>query len=663
MGSGSSTKRVQFEAQDNGVVSLMDKLRRSAKDLSKDLIADAIKYSSSAKEQNKYLSEQIALIDKRNRLETEGRKIEASKAYQSQSSAAKTKIERDEIAKKYKSDLSNINQESSEDNLQVKYLKEIVEAIKTSAKEEIKDENIQENKTQSFFSRIFGGKKKEIDPEEEFKNSNKRGDKAEKKESESNEKRKSGGSASGAFNNGAQIATQGNELAMAAAAFAIIPMIGQGISTIANKLIQEGSRLQESRLTLGRISGNPNIDIGKPAAGMGVDQAEFMNFSAQMAKNRGYSTEAYALGMGRFSDSVQGAALRLQGTKQMYGVSDGSLLGFDKLQRLDSNRRDTAGDIQNLIKYLKQEGAFGASGKDMASLEEFMHIQTTIMQDQSKRLESVNTNSNASVIASFQRLGGTFANPVTAGERISTMNNAIVNPGNDFKQAMVYSALRKLNPDADLFDLQKKQEEGIFGEGTLSQVMKDLTNRGGSSGNKKIMLKEMFGLSANQSGALFDSYQKGMNEGKDPFADIASRNELFKKYGLTQDSQFVEGGTRMTGSIDRLTAKMTNRVAPLGEGLVNKGEKYINKIEDDGLLSGATSMGKDIAKATGDAIKETFNKIDFKGFFVDGPIEKFNKSIEGDLQTLQAGLARIGSWFNSSSAPSVNPTYVPKKTK
>lgn len=656
-------KRIAFGAEDTGVLSFIDKLRRSAQDLSKGMIADALKYSSSAKEQNKYLQDQINLLTQRNKLDMEGRRLGMDQSYKTAISSAKSSLEKKDITGQYKQQLSALQSESSTDSLQIKYLKEIVDAIKMSAKEELKEESRQSNNTNSFFSRIFGSSSKEgSDPEDDYKKSQKGDANADKKDSEKRDRNR--GRATSAFNTATGIATQGNELAMAAAAFAIIPMVGQGISTIANKIISEGSRLQEGRLTLGRLNGNPNVNVGKSAAGMGVDQAEFMTFAAQMAKNRGYSTEAYALGMGGFSDRVEGAALRLQGTKQMYGVSDSSLLGFDKLQRLDNNKRDTAGDVQNLIKILRDEGAFGKSGKDMASLEEFMHIQTNIMQDQSKRLESVNTNSNASVIASFQRLGGTFANPLTAGERIGTMNNAVVNPGNDFKQAMVYSSLRKLNPNADLFDLKKKQEEGIFGEGTLSQVMKDMTNRGGSQGNKKIMLMEMFGLSANQTETLFNSYQEGMKGGKDPFADIASRNNLFKKSGLITDEQFVAGGTNMSGSIDRLTAKMTNRIAPTGEALVNKGEEYINKIEKDGLMSGVGTIAKDIGKEMANAFKGALISVskDVK--------ESFSVMTEGvksdwknvfNLFSGPGGIAKIIADGVISKTIQENPTYVPKK--
>jgi hypothetical protein len=596
-----ANKRISFSAEDTGVVSLMDKLRQSAKDLSRDVIADAIKYSSSTKEQNAYISEQIKLIEKRNALEKEGRIMTARQSYNSAMETASSKEAKDKITQKYKQEIAGIREESGQDSMQTKLLQEIIDTIKASAKEEIKSESKQNVEERGFFSRLFGGNKKnESDPEEEYKKSLREGNRGDKAESEQEQNRRSKiGQSSRAFNTAAGIGMQSNEIFMAAAAMALIPMVGSGLSMIAQRLIQGGDQLQKGRLAMGSIMRNPGVDMGKSGEMLGVDQAEFMTFAAQMSKNRGYSNEGYALNKQDFKDSVEGAALRLLGTEQAYGVSRGSLLGFDKLQRLDNNHRDTAGDVQNLIKYLKQEGAFGASGKDMASLEEYIGIQTSIMQDQSKRLEGINTNTNASVIAAFQRIGGTFANPLLAGERIGTMNNAITSPNNDFKQAMVYSTLRKIKPDADLFELRKMQEEGIFGEGVLSGVMKDLTNRGGSEGNKKIMLSEFFGLSNNQSEALFNAYSKNNNV----FDSVASRNELFKKYGMTSDSQFVSEGAQYTGSIDRMNAKMTNRVAPLGEKMINTSEKYINEIEKNGLVSGVGTIFKDIGKEMADAFK------------------------------------------------------------
>lgn len=120
------TVRIGVDAQE--AQGFQSKMRQSAESLARDMIRSARSYSTSSKEVLKDIDAQIQAIEKRNRLDAEFRKARLE--------SARDKMSPD----KYSSARSQISQESREDQLQTKLLRELIDTIKHTSKEEIRED-------------------------------------------------------------------------------------------------------------------------------------------------------------------------------------------------------------------------------------------------------------------------------------------------------------------------------------------------------------------------------------------------------------------------------------------------------------------------------------------------------------------------------------------
>jgi hypothetical protein len=134
------SREIVFSARDNGVSSFMDKMRRSAVDVGRGLLEDAQAQSKSAKEAIANYEKQIALIDKKSKLEMKAARIEAESTRDEDLSTAKNITREREVKQTYTEKIKNISQDGRTDQLQIELLKEIAAAIKGSAAEDRKQE-------------------------------------------------------------------------------------------------------------------------------------------------------------------------------------------------------------------------------------------------------------------------------------------------------------------------------------------------------------------------------------------------------------------------------------------------------------------------------------------------------------------------------------------
>src|SRR6056297_1668888 len=118
-------------------------LRSTANELARDMIMSSRKYSTSSKQVVQDIEEQIRLIEKRNKLDQE---IERSKV--------ESKFVAGDISKQErKQQLGQADISGKTDEIQVKLLREVIDTIKSTAREEIREDRsnverqIQKSKT------------------------------------------------------------------------------------------------------------------------------------------------------------------------------------------------------------------------------------------------------------------------------------------------------------------------------------------------------------------------------------------------------------------------------------------------------------------------------------------------------------------------------------
>ena len=121
-------KKITFSAEDKGVATYMERMKRSAEDLGRMMIRDARAYTTSGNEVIRVLEEQIKAIEKRNRVDSQMRRAELEGRFQ-----AGTIKEGD-----YRKGITEIRQGTTEDRIQISLLRELIETTKYQGKEELR---------------------------------------------------------------------------------------------------------------------------------------------------------------------------------------------------------------------------------------------------------------------------------------------------------------------------------------------------------------------------------------------------------------------------------------------------------------------------------------------------------------------------------------------
>lgn len=602
-------KRFEFKGVDNGLSSMMGKLRQDSKSLASGLIQDAQQYSKSVKQQNDYISEQIKLIERRNRIDKESKILQASSVRDRESQHKDFGV-RGGADDKFKQAVDNINKGSKEDEMQVRLLREIVDTIKITAREEIREDRKDVEKSlageKSFFG--FFSKGEKLTPEEQLKRDEQRRLLEEEKETKSK--------------GGRGLVSQSANALMSATSLATFATVGGIIA----KLVHEGSQLQEQG---GRLRARTGIDYESSdlgiATGMGVKSADFAGYAFDVSRNRGKRTSI-------------NEAYQLMATEKGFGMDFGETGSLVKMNRF-AGGGSTSRDIQDFIKISKDSGLF--KGGDFSDISDRLDILAQLTKDQTSVLETGDLQTNSQIMAAFTKVGGSFGDKETQGQRISTMSQALANPNNDFKQAFIYSVLKGIKPDASMFELGEMQEKGLAQPGFLSGVMGKLGGMGGSQSSKMISMMKMFGLSHAQARALFNAQQ----ESPDIFSSIGSEsdlNNIYKKYG---DVGVTGRAENATGTINKMMANLNDVAAQGGAAGMDWMEDTFNA-----FLGPDGSFSKGFEKLSGDMVmvfEKSMNKV----------VETIQSKIMGDspsrMTTFGAGLGSgnfqlmINSLFDS----------------
>lgn len=340
---------------------------------------------------------------------------------------------------------------------------------------------------------------------------------------------------------------------------AAIPIVGGALAYA----IAQGTALQTQGAGFRGMTGlQPSAVVGGDIIGntakFGVSKIQALEFSRNLARMQGSRG-----GIG--SENVQ-----LLAAEMALGLDAGTTLQSTTALRRDVSGVSTSGNLQNFIKVMKANGEF--KGGDFSKLADLLSIQNDLTRDQSTILENVNANTSSQVLASFQRVGGSFADTATMGQRIRTINSALTNPDNEFKRAFGYSVLRNINPQASFFELQEMQERGITQPGFLSASMERL--QGMSGGNQERfmqLIKSRLGLSASQSRGLANAFIA------DPtiFKNIGGQgdiDEILKKYG---NMDFVKDATQISPTILQGTARVSDVASTGGDKALRTAEDFL----------------------------------------------------------------------------------------
>lgn len=305
--------------------------------------------------------------------------------------------------------------------------------------------------------------------------------------------------------------------------------LGKEVSGLAADLVVRHFRtldqFQQQSLKYRALGGNESLT---GLSGMGFDD---------IAAAAGMGSATGAMGTGR---GASRAAQMMLSLSRLGWSDDGSTLAALGMQRSGGGS-----GVQNVQKVL---GIAFAEGLDKAKFSDVIRSQTALLQQFAQTKTTVSADDANRVLFEFNRMGGMFgAGDPRSIMNIQAINQDLSNPGSPFGQALNYAVLRRLNPNADPFQLMKMQEQGLQTPGFLQGVMDDVTGMGGSETLQKFMLKNRF------SSLSFDAIDT-LFKNKDTIGSM-SQPELSKMLGLDQMKTEAE---KFTSGLMKDQAEVTN---------------------------------------------------------------------------------------------------------
>jgi len=537
-------RRISFSAVDNGVSTTLDKLRRSSQEISRGMIEEARKYSQSGKQQIEFIEQQIKAIERRNRLEREGREMSARETFQAGGSKA-------DFAKT----MGTLRIESEQDEMQIKLLRELIETIRLTSKEEIAEDKksvidrIQEQKRGFLSSMLFG--KTALSPEDQLKTS--------LQEEILGDKGKAGG--------------RGGVMGDVFAGTFLANMLQRGLGML-NAL--PGARNEEAALS--QILG------GVPVLGGAYGRSSEEQLSAEIGRTRlrGLGVRR-RFGFSQFGFDMGESAQQAESAMTAAGTSNVNVGNFVALQRafsLDPGLlqerlkvgRFSGGQDQLLSEITKLLAASGLQ-EDRVLFAELLRNQTQLVQEFGMTAETVNQGIATGVITMFNNVGGGFSmRDPRSMQRISQINQGLSRPGNDIMRAENFSVLRRMNPNAGIFDIMQMQEQGLQTPGFLQGVLGNISNRFGGDDQMAMMaLQQRLGLSFAATRQLYQNRQAIMSGGGQDIIE-----------GIMKDSDVDKMARENTAALVRSQAEIANAfVDGLLPGMLDVGQKVGVKIAEE----------------------------------------------------------------------------------
>lgn len=281
-----------------------------------------------------------------------------------------------------------------------------------------------------------------------------------------------------------------------------------------------------------------------------------------------------------------------------YGLENGQLNPLNTaLRSVEGRKVDSAEKLaQEQLSIFKKSKLWDIDKGDFSLLGEKLDFANSMNQQQSMQREFVDATFSNQLLAAFGKVGGSFADQRQA-DTIQTINSSITDPGNDFKKAYLYRTIKGQMPGASLFDVMKRQQEGIYGQGTFAALMQNLTND--FSGEQLYFnVSKMTGLNLAASERLSNAFSAT----PDMFNNVTGQSDIDAILaGGRQDSMGRAGAN--TGTVQQWNAEFNTWAAGKGQTAIDKISEYKDAYEKGGFAGLATAIGNDIV----DAIKAGFD--------------------------------------------------------
>jgi hypothetical protein len=571
-------KKVRFSAEEN-IRPVLRGLSEESSKLGRKLIEDARAYTTSSKETLKYIEEQIRAKERLIALESKGARVELERAYG-----------RGDIKKaEYSREKTEIGITDKYSQQQVGLLRELINTIKSESQKEIREDrkgveaSIKASKTVEQLS-------PKGDPEKILKETIQRAELGDIKTTEREEKEKfrygkvleRGSNALGG------VAGSRNQFYMLAATLAMIPVIGQGASAIANKGFSSAERYQEGLGGMSQLTGLSQSNFygaGGDLTNIGYSKAPFLELQRRTAIARG--------GVGASVGAARDVAYLERGT----GFGADIFLEQEQLSR--AGGLGARAGTQRLVRGL--QGVGGIKGQDMSLLGEYLPILVNLQREQVKLTGETNNEIATKLVTGIASLDESFKNPDVLRNVMPSIMGGLTSATSPQAEALQFRVLSRLsgNRGKSFTQLQEERERP-----TLEYFQSTVGELRGMSPNQEALIqniKGFFGL-----------------QGKTGIARKIAEG-TFDTGTYTDEAGIIDLKTRAgkefaTGELKAGTALFTEKFETVGQGLIDAIQKLAGITEKSveglqGLEKNQTASQKALTESA-EALSKSSNSFD-----------------------------------------------------
>lgn len=553
--------------------SQLKSIGRTSQSIVDNLIRSSRQYSTSSKEVLRDIEEQIKAIEKKNKIELEGRKqvIDAEKRritmlrdemmYEAKAigDPKKRASAIREVSAEYSASKSNISAQESvlrasqaESVKQTQVLREVIDEIKTASRNEIREnregveKTIRKDKSLDKFG-VTG------DAKEALKRTIQRGELGDVKEQEARERsnflRKTGGF----LNNTVGVASSKNDLYALAAVAGFTPVIGQAVSAAMQRLLSSGETAEKSMTSYGRSSFGSYSTADREwqrskslgLTSLGYDPSEILERRSGLLRTTSRS----------ISD------LRF---KQLMGAEQ--YVGAGTIDQMAGINRYGGGDMAQVLQVL--EGNQRNITRLTENVSAYVQASNTTLQIGSRINEGQMAKTIMSISAATGQTGIGLNQTTSAIQGLGQSGNPIV-------RSLMMRAYRQSNPNANLFDIQSMMEDPLssFKQGGR-KFFSNIKEMSGGGEMYKQVLYSIFG------GQMSRTRINEIIKGGGDFTEIQS--EIDKKSKGNID--WLAESSKSTGISTRLTAETDTAFQDWGKEMIkvsNDSVETLKKLFDE----------------------------------------------------------------------------------
>lgn len=567
-------KKIRVGIDNSAFEAYESKMRQSSENLARGMIQSSRSYTTSAKETLSTIEEQIRAIEKRNTLDREFREREVLSARDSGSITSQ----------QAKSRIGAIGQESKEDKLQTQLLRELIDTVKTTSRQEIREDRVGvEKRIQT--SKTVGVLNPQMDAFDSLKESIQQQYLSELGGEEASQRGFTGegfqkygmlpvefagaknmlGIASGAANTaGGALSKMGGAGGIMGALAALT--VGRLISTLGGSAeTLEGSLGDWSRLGGGSVRDyDPSGFNVRNLARHGMSISDFVTNRSNL------EIEAKT---NDFGESVSNLMYLSGGTM----LSDQDVSGMVGLRRFGGGT--VSGTASHFENYLKQ------TGQNSSVLPEIIQQFTSEARNMVSQTGHVNT---ANLASTFTTVGAqTGFQGDLLGQSMSTLDRGMRRSTNPVTQALQFRAAKGVAGEgATLWDIEKVMADPLANPEYIQEMLTSLKSISGGGQSYERAISNVLRVNPNLAGkyakidldkTLTSEQINVMNEEKVSYAGKDAETVGAAKQG----GKFLEGGREKIAfeRAQEISEAMIKMVDKLNEW-VDKGTLATDKVKE-----------------------------------------------------------------------------------